>query len=58
MVLYHEGTPVDFDRERARSLLRTNKVQIDIDLKSGAETAVAWGCDLSKKYVDINAEYN
>lgn len=57
LTLFSGGKPVDFDREKARTLLRTNKVQIEIDLKSGSETATAWGCDLSKKYVDINTEY-
>ncbi|MBX3020070.1 MAG: bifunctional glutamate N-acetyltransferase/amino-acid acetyltransferase ArgJ [Bdellovibrionales bacterium] len=57
-VLFSKGSPMDFDREAVRSLLRKNKVHIEIDLKSGAESAVAWGCDLSKKYVDINTEYS
>lgn len=57
LTLFSGGKPVDFDREKARTLLRTNKVQIEIDLKSGSESATAWGCDLSKKYVDINTEY-
>ena len=32
-------------------------INISIDLGSGGARATAWGCDLSKKYVDINAEY-
>ncbi len=57
VTLFRDGQPVDFDREKTRNLLKTNKVQIEIDLKSGTESATAWGCDLSKKYVDINTEY-
>lgn len=57
VTLFKDGQPVDFDREKTRNLLKTNKVQIEIDLKSGPEKATAWGCDLSKKYVDINTEY-
>ena len=56
--LFDGGAPCNFDREEVRGLLRTNQVRIEIDLKSGEETAVAWGCDLSKKYVDINTEYS
>lgn len=56
--LFSKGSPLDFDREAVRALLRKNKVHIEIDLKSGPEAAVAWGCDLSKKYVDINTEYS
>lgn len=58
LTLFQGGQPVAFDREKARTLLKTNKVQIEIDLKSGSHVATAWGCDLSKKYVDINTEYS
>ena len=32
-------------------------VQIIINLNSGESIGTAWGCDLSKKYVEINSEY-
>ena len=32
-------------------------VHIVIDLNSGLYKGTAWGCDLSKKYVEINSEY-
>ncbi len=32
-------------------------VQIIINLNSGESKGTAWGCDLSKKYVEINSEY-
>ena len=32
-------------------------VQILINLNSGGSKGKAWGCDLSKKYVEINSEY-
>ena len=32
-------------------------VQIVINLNSGQFQGMAWGCDLSKKYVEINSEY-
>jgi len=32
-------------------------VKIIIDLNSGESKGTAWGCDLSKKYVEINSEY-
>jgi len=32
-------------------------VQILINLNSGESKGTAWGCDLSKKYVEINSEY-
>ncbi len=32
-------------------------IQIVINLNSGQAKGTAWGCDLSKKYVEINSEY-
>ena len=32
-------------------------VKIMINLNSGESQGTAWGCDLSKKYVEINSEY-
>ena len=57
VVLFKEGAPVVFDRESVRQLLKKNKVIIEIDLHSGVFESKAWGCDLSKKYVEINTEY-
>jgi glutamate N-acetyltransferase/amino-acid N-acetyltransferase len=37
--------------------LKQDEVKIDIDLGLGKFSATAWGCDLSKMYVQINAEY-
>lgn len=58
VLLFADGSPESFDRAAVHALLKKNKVQIEIDLKSGAESATAWGCDLSKKYVEINMEYS
>jgi glutamate N-acetyltransferase/amino-acid N-acetyltransferase len=58
VTLFEKGAPMDIDREAVRALLKSHRVAVEIDLKSGRETATAWGCDLSKKYVDINTEYS
>ncbi len=57
-VLYENGNPVSFVKEDVKALLRQVQVKIEIDLKSGPFSATAWGCDLSRKYVDINTEYS
>jgi len=51
------GVPVLFDRAAARARLKGDTVNITIDLPGGEGSAKAWGCDLSQKYVVINAEY-
>jgi glutamate N-acetyltransferase/amino-acid N-acetyltransferase len=38
--------------------LKTEKVTIKVDLGLGQASARAWGCDLSKAYIDINTNYN
>ena len=57
-VLFQNGAPFPFERDEVRTLLKTDTVLVEIDLRSGTETATAWGCDLTKRYVDINTEYN
>ena len=56
--LFAEGQPLSFDRAAVRSAMKTSKIIVEIDLQSGPWQATAWGCDLSKKYVDINTEYS
>lgn len=44
--------------QRARQLLKSNQVSIEVDLGTGGNAeATAWGCDLTYDYVKINAEY-
>ena len=51
------GSGVDFSEEEAHKILSEDEIIITIDLNEGAETATAWGCDLTYDYVKINAEY-
>ena len=57
VVLFADGRPQPFDKPEVKALLKKSKIVVEIDLKSGSDEATAWGCDLSKKYVDINTEY-
>jgi glutamate N-acetyltransferase/amino-acid N-acetyltransferase len=41
----------------ARSIKESSRVTIDVRIGRGAHAATVWGCDLSRGYVDINAEY-
>lgn len=58
VTLFEAGAPAVFDRDEVRALLKAETVLVDVDLRSGTETATAWGCDLTKRYVEINTEYN
>jgi glutamate N-acetyltransferase/amino-acid N-acetyltransferase len=56
--IFECGKPATFDRSSVKGLLKQDTIRITIDLHSGEHEATAWGCDLSKRYVDINAEYS
>ncbi len=58
VLVMEDGVPVIFDREGLRKLLKRDTVNILVELNSGSAGAKAWGCDLSEKYVAINAEYS
>ncbi len=42
---------------RARDLMRSREIKINIDLAAGKAAATAWGCDLTYDYVRINSKY-
>lgn len=58
VLLFEKGQPVKFSKDDVKLLLKQALVKIEINLHSGKQTATAWGCDLSRKYVDINTEYS
>lgn len=58
VLIFADGAPVAFDKPEVKALLKSSYIKVDIDLKSGQHHATAWGCDLSKKYVEINTEYS
>jgi glutamate N-acetyltransferase/amino-acid N-acetyltransferase len=51
------GTRVEFDDTSARTALSTDVVDLVVDLGVGPATATAYGCDLSRGYIDENAAY-
>ena len=58
LTVFANGKPVKFDRPAARQLLHSDQISIDVDLCSGTFRAKGWGCDLTKRYVEINTEYS
>ncbi len=66
IVLMKNGQPQDFDRSGASDYLKqaaageylkTDTVLISVNIGVGTGKSTAWGCDLTYKYVEINAEY-
>ena len=52
------GEPLPFDPAAARAALQEADVRLTGDLGLGLGQAMVWTCDLSYKYVEINAEYH
>ena len=52
-----DGAGVPFSEEEAKKILTEDEIIIAIELKSGEESATAWGCDLTYDYVKINGDY-
>ena len=55
-----------YDANKVANYMRTSMngkylvediISIALNLNSGNAKGTAWGCDLSKKYVEINSEY-
>lgn len=57
ILVCQNGMGVDFSEEKAKEILIKDEIEILIDLKSGSESAVARGCDLTYDYVKINGDY-
>ncbi len=58
LVLFEQGRPFDERAPLAAAYLQGTDLDIEVNLGAGgAFTATVWTCDLSKMYVQINAEY-
>ncbi len=55
--VFHKGTPVAFDEDKAYEIMKTDAVTVYVDMHEGDAAATAWGCDLTYDYVKINADY-
>lgn len=60
VAVYRRGAPVALDDARLKQLqaaMRADEVRFTVDLGQGKAAATWLGCDLSKEYVSINADY-
>ncbi len=55
--VYRRGTPVAARKSMAERALKSDTIQIDLELGTGNQCATVWTCDLTHGYVDINASY-
>ena len=52
-----QGQGVNFSEDEALVRLTDKDILVEIHLGDGEGEAKAWGCDLTHKYIDINADY-
>ncbi len=58
VTIVENGQPIPLDYYKMKTRFTEDLIKIEIDFHAGNIEATAWGCDLSKKYIDINTEYN
>ncbi|HUV42034.1 MAG TPA: bifunctional ornithine acetyltransferase/N-acetylglutamate synthase, partial [Sedimentisphaerales bacterium] len=58
MTVFSNGAPARFDAKKAEKIVSQTSHTITVDLGTGSATDFCYGCDLSKEYVKINAEYH
>ncbi|OLZ08115.1 bifunctional glutamate N-acetyltransferase/amino-acid acetyltransferase ArgJ [Sulfobacillus thermosulfidooxidans] len=57
LTLFDQDLPTSFDENEAKDIMGQHEVVIEVDLHNGSYEAEAWGCDLTERYVEINAHY-
>jgi len=58
LAVFKNGAPTDFDRKKASKIVSQVSHTITVDLGAGKCSDFCVGCDLSKGYVTINADYH
>ncbi|MBO0450672.1 bifunctional glutamate N-acetyltransferase/amino-acid acetyltransferase ArgJ [Candidatus Enterococcus murrayae] len=56
--LLKHSQPQEFDEIAMKQTLEKEKICITVDLNIGTQSGKAWGCDLTYKYVEVNALYH
>lgn len=58
LTVFRNGTPQKFDAKKASKIVSQREHTITVDLGAGKYSDFCYGCDLSKDYVTINADYH
>lgn len=53
-----DGQLKNIDLNLVKKHLQQSEVDINISIYTGDQSATAWGCDLTERYIDINTDYN
>lgn len=55
--LITNGVAVNFNRRKVKDIMSKDILRIVVNLKQGRQNAIAYGCDMSYGYIQINACY-
>jgi len=58
LAVFRNGTPTKFDRKRASKIVSQDEHTITVDLGVGKHSDFCYGCDLTREYITINADYH
>jgi len=58
ITVFKNGKPVRFERKKASKVVSQVEHTITVDLGAGKQSDFCYGCDLSREYVAINADYH
>ena len=47
----------NYNENPVSEYLKKNEIRIEVDLNCGNSFSKVWTCDLTKKYIEINADY-
>jgi acetylglutamate kinase len=56
-IAVYDRAPLVYDPGVLKARMREPEIKVRVDLRRGAGSGLAWGCDLSYDYVKINADY-
>jgi glutamate N-acetyltransferase/amino-acid N-acetyltransferase len=58
VTVFRNGQPVDFDPKKVSRIIRQKEHTIVVNLGIGKHGDFCYGCDLSREYITINADYH
>jgi glutamate N-acetyltransferase/amino-acid N-acetyltransferase len=56
--VFRNGKPINFDAKQVSRIISKKEHTITVDLNAGKFQDFCYGCDLSREYVHINADYH
>ncbi len=52
-----KGRGLDFDEDKAKTILTEHDVEIQVSMGQGSGCCTCWGCDITYDYIKINGDY-